>query len=90
LGHASGPGSASRDYPRIRANCGNPAVAALVFALVLFGGLLALMILTGLGAYRRGLAALPASLAGLVFPIARILWYLRDERPYRNAHRHPA
>jgi hypothetical protein len=46
-------------------------------------------ILTGLGAYRRGLAALPASLAGLFFPIAWIVWYLRDEHPYRHAHRHP-
>ena len=57
-------------------------------ALVLVGGLLALVILTSLGAHRRGLAALPASLAGLFFPVTWTVWYLRDERPYCRAHRH--
>lgn len=57
----------------------------IAFAFLLIGGLLALMTLTGLGAHRRGLAALPASLAGLFFPVTWTVWYLRDERPYHHA-----
>jgi hypothetical protein len=60
-------------------------VVTVVLSLVLAGGLLALVILTGLGAHRRGLAGLPASLAGLFFPVTWVVWYLRDEHPYRHA-----
>ncbi len=67
---------------------GHTVVVIVAVALVLVGGLLALVILTGLGAHRRGWRALPASLAGLFFPVTWTVWYLRDERPYRRAHRH--
>lgn len=73
---------------RPSARRGHTGVVTTVLALVLFGGLLALVILTGLGAHRRGLAAPPASLAGLFFPITWIVWYLRDEHPYSHARRH--
>ncbi len=63
-------------------------IVAVAVALVLVGGLLALVVLTGPGALRRGLAPLTASLAGLFFPVTWTVWYLRDERPYRRAHRH--
>jgi hypothetical protein len=53
-------------------------------ALVLAGGVLALMVLTARGAGRRGSAVLPASLAGLFFPVTWVVWYVRDEHPYRT------
>jgi hypothetical protein len=65
-------------------------IAVVGLALVLAGALLAVVILTGLGAHRRGLAALPAALAGLFSPVTWTVWYLRDERPYGSAHRHAA
>ncbi len=46
------------------------------------------MALTALGQWRRGQGMLVASLAGLFFPVAWTVWYLRDEHPYRaGAHR---
>ena len=60
-------------------------MVTVVLSLVLAGGSLALVILTGLGAHRRGLGGLPASLAGLFFPVTWVVWYLRDEHPYRHA-----
>jgi hypothetical protein len=58
----------------------------VAFILVLGGGLLALMFLTAQGASRRGLALLPALLAGLFFPVTWVVWYVRDEHPYRMTH----
>jgi hypothetical protein len=49
---------------------------------------LALAILTGLGAHRRGLTIPLSALVGLVFPATWAVWYLRDEHPYRRANRH--
>jgi hypothetical protein len=44
----------------------------------------ALGVLTALGARRRG-AGLPlAALAGSAFPVTWTVWYLRDQRPYRR------
>ena len=51
---------------------------------------LPLPVLTGLGARRRGLAIPLVVLAGVVFPVTWTVWYVRDEHPYRRAHRHAA
>lgn len=58
---------------------GLPAAIALV----------ALMTLTAFGARRRGCRLASSVLAGVFFPVAWTVWYLRDEHPYdRTAHRH--
>ena len=49
-----------------------------------------LPVLTGFGARRRGLAIPSAVLAGRFFPVTWIVWYLRDEHPYRRVHRRAA
>jgi hypothetical protein len=59
----------------------------VVYAVILGSGWLALMLLTAAGARRRGLAVVPALLAGLFFPITWTVWYLRDERPYARTPR---
>jgi len=64
-------------------------ILVAVVALVLLGGLLTLVVLTGVGARRRGHAALPAMVAGVFFPVTWVVWYLRDERPYRQAASSP-
>ena len=51
---------------------------------------LPLPVLTGLGAHRRGLAIPLVVLAGVFFPVTWTVWYLRDEHPYRRAHRRAA
>jgi hypothetical protein len=51
---------------------------------------LPLPVLTGMGAHRRGVRLPLAVLAGLVFPITWTAWYVRDEHPYRRAHRREA
>lgn len=63
----------------------NPAVAAL--ALVMGAALLTLMGLTATGERRRGHGLVLVVLAGAVFPLTWVVWYLRDERPYRPASR---
>jgi hypothetical protein len=63
----------------------------LTIGLVLLASVaLALAVLTGLGAHRRGLTIPLSSLVGLVFPVTWTVWYLRDEHPYRRADRHQA
>lgn len=53
-------------------------VALLVSALVVIA---ALVVLTGAGSRRRG-AGWPATIvSGLLFPLAWVVWYARDERP---------
>lgn len=42
----------------------------------------ALMVLTGLGARRRGAGPPLSVVSGLAFPVAWVVWYLRNERPY--------
>jgi len=59
----------------------------IVGVLVLAAITLPLPVLTGLGAHRRGLAIPLVVLAGLFFPVTWAVWYLRDEHPYRRAHR---
>ena len=54
----------------------------VVYALVLASAVVALMLLTSLGARRRGSAVLPAALAGIFFPVTWTVWYVRDEHPY--------
>ncbi|WP_122817720.1 hypothetical protein [Nocardioides pantholopis] len=44
-----------------------------------------LAVLTGLGERRRGAAAWLSVVAGMLFPITWIAWYLKDERPARRA-----
>lgn len=58
---------------------GLPAVIALV----------ALMTLTALGARRRGRSVASSVLAGVFFPVAWTVWYLRDEHPYDRTVRRP-
>lgn len=45
---------------------------------------LPLVVLTALGARRRGRALPQAVLAGLFFPVTWVAWYVRDEHPYRR------
>ena len=40
--------------------------------------------LTSVGARRRGAGVAAALLAGVVFPVTWVVWYARDERPYRR------
>jgi hypothetical protein len=62
----------------------------VVGLLVLAAPALPLLLLTALGAHRRGLATPRAVLAGLFSPVTWGVWYVRDERPYRRASRHTA
>lgn len=55
-------------------------------AFILLLGILALAGLTGLGASRRGMDALPMLVAAVFFPVTWVVWYLRDEHPYRREH----
>jgi hypothetical protein len=52
--------------------------------LILLLVVLALGGLTGLGAVRRGMDALPALVAATFFPVTWVVWYVRDEHPYRR------
>jgi predicted membrane metal-binding protein len=54
----------------------------VVFVLVLASAVVALMVLTALGARRRGSSVLQAAIAGIVFPVTWSVWYARDEHPY--------
>ncbi|WP_346387752.1 hypothetical protein [Nocardioides sp.] len=45
----------------------------IILALVAMGGLVAFVVLTGLGAHERGLTPVPASIAGLAFPVTWIV-----------------
>ena len=61
-----------------------------LIAVPLFGAsvLIAVMGLTTIGARRRGRGLMVALLAGLLFPITWVVWYLRDEHPYRRQPHH--
>jgi hypothetical protein len=61
---------------------GDDAVMLMVGLLVAALGL-PLLVLTAIGAHRRGLPCPLAVLTGLPFPVAWTVWYLRDEHPYR-------
>ena len=61
-------------------------VALVVVLLVLAAVPLTLLVLTGIGAHRRGLARPLAIVAGIFFPVTWTVWYLRDEHPYRRPH----
>jgi hypothetical protein len=56
---------------------------------VLVSAVLALAVLTALGAHRRGQTIQRAVLVGLLFPAAWTVWYVRDEHPYRGRYGHP-
>jgi len=60
------------------------AVVALACTLLVLLVLLGLAVLTGTGQRRRG-GPWPAALAaGLLFPLAWLVWYVRDEQPFRR------
>ena len=59
----------------------NPALIAV--AVVMAAVILALAGLTAIGQRRRGHGVVLSLAAGLVFPIAWVVWYLRDQQPYR-------
>ena len=46
--------------------------------------LLPLAVLTAFGERRRAGGLASAVVAGLFFPVTWIVWYLRDEHPYRR------
>jgi hypothetical protein len=46
---------------------------------------LVLVVLTGVGARRRGLAVGPAVVAVILFPITWTVWYVRDEQLWRSS-----
>jgi hypothetical protein len=48
---------------------------------------LTLAALTCVGARRRGAGPAAALAAGVLFPVTWVVWYARDERPYRRRHR---
>jgi hypothetical protein len=48
---------------------------------------LPLALLTALGAHQRGLAMPLVVLTSLFYPVAWIVWYVRDEHPYRRYRR---
>ncbi|MXG88602.1 hypothetical protein [Nocardioides flavescens] len=55
-------------------------VLGLAAALVV----LLLAVLTGLGEHRRGARASTVFVAALLFPLAWLVWYVRDELPVRR------
>ncbi len=62
-----------------------PEVAAA--ALIVGSALLTVMGLTAIGERRRGAGIALTVAAAVAFPIAWAVWYLRDERPYRDVPR---
>ncbi len=58
-------------------------IAVALVCAVIF---LAMMALTIAGARRRGQHLPVAVIAGIFFPVAWTVWYLRDEQPYRAPH----
>jgi hypothetical protein len=48
---------------------------------------LTLAVLTCVGARRRGAGPAAALAAGVAFPVTWVVWYARDERPFRRRHR---
>lgn len=61
-------------------------VMLVVGLLVLAATTLPLPVLTGIGVRRRGVTIPMAVLAGILFPVAWVVWYARDEQPYRRDH----
>lgn len=55
--------------------------------LVLAAASLPLALLTALGAHQRGLPTPRVVLSSVFYPVAWIVWYVRDEHPYRRYHR---
>ena len=62
----------------------DPDVVIIVLPVVL--GLVALMTLTAFGAHRRGSNLPGSAVAGVFFPFTWVVWYVRDEHPYRISH----
>jgi hypothetical protein len=58
-----------------------------VVAVLAVVGVLSLVVLTVLGARRRGHADRQSWFAGFLFPVTWTIWYVRDERPYRRVDR---
>jgi hypothetical protein len=59
-----------------------------VLAVLTFAALLAVpAALTFVGHHKRGNGIASAVVAAIFFPVAWAVWYVRDEHPYRAAHR---
>ena len=60
--------------------------AMVIVGIVLLAAVpLSIAILTGLGEHRRSGRVWLAVVAGFVFPIAWVVWYVKDERPWSAA-----
>ena len=59
-------------------------IMVIVSAVVIGIIVLAVVTLTAAGSRRRGTGISLAVVAGLCFPITWVVWYLRDQRPYRR------
>jgi hypothetical protein len=46
--------------------------------------IIAVAVLTGQGASKRGAGVQLAVLSGLMFPITWVVWYIHDEQPYTH------
>lgn len=60
----------------------------MLMVLVITAASLPWMVLTALGAHRRGLARPLAVLTALFFPVTWAVWYLRDEHLFFRQRRH--
>jgi ABC-type polysaccharide/polyol phosphate export permease len=56
----------------------------LAFAVAAVAALMTVMARTALGARRRGRGPLLAVVAGLLFPVTWIVWYVRDKSPLQR------
>ncbi|GAA4810402.1 hypothetical protein GCM10025786_13420 [Nocardioides caeni] len=56
----------------------------IVMAVAAIGGVVALAVLTGLGARCRGTSVVLAGVAAVFFPVTWVAWYVRDEVPHRT------
>ncbi len=65
-------------------------MVVLTVGLALVCLVLALPVLTAVGARRRGAGVVASVVTGVFFPIAWAVWYLRDEHPYRRPRRRVA
>lgn len=59
-------------------------IIVIVSAVLIGVIVLAVVTLTAAGSRRRGTGVSLAVAAGLCFPITWVVWYLRDQRPYRR------
>ena len=57
----------------------------VIISIVVLGSIvLAFATLTAVGSRRRGAHISLAILAGVCFPVTWVIWYVRDQRPFRR------